>query len=442
MFNLQSVFTQGTKNILKSRIKALPPPFPDLILWLLERHLAGGKVLSLRPGPADPMQVLAAAVEELAGSRAALPAGLRAQLLQAVPPSFSLADAVLALFDKADQDAALSDPGDLAAFVNVALTPDMDDITDFLFDQMGKAFGEGRENFAIVPLMMDILSPDPDAAELAHYEQQLRRTSRQVLRYPGRVLPFVAANPRRPTMLETVVDALEHQGFVGVKLYPSLGYPVNDPGLAGLYEYCDGNHVPLTMHCSTEGFYEEKNFIAYSDPNPWREILRTYANLRICFGHFGGETFFLHTPDNTEAQWNAAILDMMRDATIGSRVFADLSYNTGGMGPAWAATGYFDTLNALLAEPALRAQILWGTDFFLVRQRITEEHYWQYFRKRITDAAAFDAITRDNPRRFLGCQGGSGVQPPTMRNYLRFLTQCQASSGPSRQLPAAAWTGL
>jgi len=436
VFNLQAVFTQGTKNILQNRIRTLPPPFPDLILWLLEAHMAGGRPAGLRPDAADPLTLLATAVEEAGGGDLPLPALLLARMKSKT----SISDGVLSLFDKAACDAALCDLIDLAAFVNIALTPDIDAITDFLFDQMAKASDEPGASFAIAPLMMDILSPAPDQAELALFEKQRAATSRQILRYPGRVLPFVAANPARPDMVATVKTALEDHGFVGVKLYPSLGYRVDDGSLDGLFALCNEKRVPLTMHCNTGGFYADRNFIDHCSPEPWGKILRDYPDIRICFAHFGGERFFLPSPDNTQAVWNAVILDMMRQKTIGSRVFADISYNTGGMGAKWARKGYFGRLNELLAEETVGSQILWGTDYFLVRQRISEEHYWQYFRDRITSDGAFDAATRHNPARFLGLPAGGAALSPVMADHLRFLADHARDAGIARRLPPAEWT--
>lgn len=441
VFNLQSVFTKGTKEILKNRVSLLPPPFPDIIVWLLEQYMDHGVPPAVRAGAADPIGQLVSALSP-GGGRKAFPTAVTALKLEQALAAAPLAKAV-AHFNGADWDATFPDAADLAAFVNTALTPDMDDITDDLFAQMGAAFDEGPENFAMVPLMMDILSPAPSQAELSLFAVQLEATSRQVRRYPGRVLPFVAANPRRgEAMLPTVQDALENKGFVGVKLYPGLGYRVGDPALAAVYAYCNDNDIPLLMHCNPGGFYEKEAYRTYSDPGEWRTLLVKYPTLRICFGHFGGDNFFVHSPSNIEAIWNATILDMMRDATIGPRVFADISYNTGGMGPKWAVTGYFEVLDALLAEPALASQILWGTDSFLVRQRLSEKHYWQYFERHIGLAGAFDAITTANPRRFLGIGDAAAGSKPRLGRYLEFIKKAAAESGVPRKLPPAPWTGL
>ena len=435
VFNLQAVFTQGTRNILQNRIKNLPPPFPDLILWLLEEHMKGNPPADLRANALDPLGNLVEAVEQASAGKVTLPPLLAPLLKRGRAGDNGL----WSLFDRAACDAAFCDLGDLAAFVNIALTPDMDGITDFLFDQIARGCDDAAADFAIVPLMMDILSTHPDATELGLFHKQLEATSRQVRRYPGRVLPFVAANPARPDMVAVVKAALETQGFVGVKLYPSLGYRVDDGRLDALFDLLGEKRVPLVMHCNTGGFHADRNFIEYCNPEPWRGILRLHPGLRICFGHFGGERFFLSSPDNDQARWHAMIVDMMRDREIGSRVYADISYNTGGMGARFAREGYFEALNALLAEERVASQILWGTDYFLVRQRISEEHYWRYFRDRIDSAAAFDAITEKNPARFLGLPTDGAAAEGVVADYLRFLAT-PAPAGLEVRQPPAAWT--
>lgn len=124
VFNLQAVFTQGTRNILQNRIKNLPPPFPDLILWLLEEHMKGNPPADLRANALDPLGNLVEAVEQASAGKVTLPP-LLAPLLKRGRTGDN---GFWSLFDRAACDAAFCDLGDLAAFST--LTPDMDGITD------------------------------------------------------------------------------------------------------------------------------------------------------------------------------------------------------------------------------------------------------------------------------------------------------------------------
>jgi len=45
-----------------------------------------------------------------------------------------------------------------------------------------------------------------------------------ILEGQGRIMPFYAVDPRPPDPVESVKKAIESQGFVGVKLYPPMGY--------------------------------------------------------------------------------------------------------------------------------------------------------------------------------------------------------------------------
>lgn len=136
-------------------------------------------------------------------------------------------------------------------------------------------------------------------------------------RLPGvtraRIHPFVGFDPRREardrlageveTALDVVKLAVEAYGFVGVKLYPPMGFkPLGntatrdmtalvaamvDEALHELYAWCAAEDVPITVHCNRSNEAHD-DYLEFSHPELWGEVLDAFPQLRLNLGHFGG----------------------------------------------------------------------------------------------------------------------------------------------------------
>ncbi|MEO1293670.1 MAG: amidohydrolase family protein [Pseudomonadota bacterium] len=147
----------------------------------------------------------------------------------------------------------------------------------------------------------------------------------------GRFLPMVGFSPGRQyledpnftlapgTPLALVRDAILNQGFVGVKLHPSVGFsPIRNPALACdtrsifrlsplpqaeaqaydramkmLFEFCEEHGVPLLTHASDSLSHNIKCMHQGDDPALWTsstlhwvEVSRDHPDLRIVLAHF------------------------------------------------------------------------------------------------------------------------------------------------------------
>ncbi len=249
--------------------------------------------------------------------------------------------------------------------------------------------------------MMDITTGDGSDAKL--FKRQVRDTSQAVLDYPGRIFPFFAVNPARGNHLKLMKDALKNGGFVGVKLYPSLGYKLDTPEMDAVFAHCAETETPILMHCNEGGFYARKEYIPYGNPRKWRAILAKYSSLRVCFGHFGGDGNITEHPVD-DSSWTGTILELM--ATYPG-VYADISYNTAPTKSDENAEAYFANLERWLdSDSPYRDRILFGTDFFLVRMRMRESSYWTYFETKLEETSlgvdAFKQIAEINPAAYLG----------------------------------------
>jgi len=146
----------------------------------------------------------------------------------------------------------------------------------------------------------------------------------------GAILPFVSYNPQsdleqQDASFERVVDAIIHRGFVGVKLYPPMGYmpygnacqarpsdcPVLnnareiDRKLGRLYAWCVDHNVPVMSHTS-HSFGETDAHDDCAAPYGWQKALEKFDGLRVQAGHFGGDSKYAH-----DKAWAAEYVRLM-----------------------------------------------------------------------------------------------------------------------------------
>ncbi|MGI8842443.1 MAG: amidohydrolase family protein [Gemmatimonadaceae bacterium] len=325
---------------------------------------------------------------------------------------------------------------DVFETLRLAMQPDIVSVADRLLEHL-------RPDDGLIALMMDISSESEPDRDRRNFERQLRGTAEAAVQRPGRIFPFVAINTRRRAHLEILHRAVEEMGFVGVKLYPSLGYSVNTPEMRKVFDYCMTMDLPVLVHCTDGGFYRDAGSIANSDPSTWEPVLDDYPELRLCFGHCGGWRGLVGGGTPVADSWADLVIDMVRSFP---NVCADLSYHVDMMGGGTLEADYFATLKALLADPTVSGRLLFGTDSWLVRLNITDAHYWRYFEKQLTPPE-FRQITEDAPQRFLGLPDatGSGMLP-NIERHLAFLESVRERVGAEpapwvlNALPTVAFT--
>lgn len=181
-----------------------------------------------------------------------------------------------------------------------------------------------------------------------------------ILPYQGRFHAFVPFDPARElafrnglnnpdgqpeklSSLETVKHAIENLGFVGVKLYNTLGYrPLKnskgltplyrqrismrnetysyffdgdayDKVLKELYSYCEKNEVPITAHCMSHGIeaYPGASY-HFGAAELWRPVLEQFPKIRLNLAHFGWNPVFGYGYGNNK-NWMKDICQMLVD---------------------------------------------------------------------------------------------------------------------------------
>jgi len=257
--------------------------------------------------------------------------------------------------------------------------------------------------------------------------------------------------------LSLVREALTAHGFIGVKLYPPMGfkpygnakqtYPKEvvdrvgptistdlNRALADLYDLCVELDAPVLAHAAeTNGI--EKEYARRADPAYWLEVFRRWPSLRVCLAHFGRFSYISAArPAGSqlpESSWEWTIGRFLKSRPD-APVFADMSY-------------YSEIINA---EPTIRAfyagrlkqfvrefdpdvlHLMFGTDWVMLGRVRTSETYTQQVVQFLEQDCGFDSgrverILSGNAGRFLGLRDTDG----TRRRLLAFYNSNGISAG-------------
>ncbi len=251
------------------------------------------------------------------------------------------------------------------------------------------------------------------------YEKQLAELRELKVQYGDRILPFVAADPRRPEVFRVVREHLEEHEFAGIKIYPPLGYYPVDEGLREVYEYAQENGVPVLAHCSRGGVYykgrikpemrrhprtgeifkERKNKAFtdhYTDPRNYKYVLEEFPELKICLAHYGGvEEWkkYLRDPwpsEDLEESWLSLISELIRKHP---NVYTDISFTA-------SEKRFWPLAKVLLNTESLQDRILFGSDFYMVRIKAKERVFAVELRAAVGEPE-FRRMAEANARAFL-----------------------------------------
>lgn len=435
IFTLRTILSREAIRVMTQRIRDLhermPAQFVDALERVLYRHYE-------RPYVFDERRWLSALLRQLP-----LVGGAPDRVRDLLPPGVELGSdyddlPAAVLLGALETYANRHDAGVAKAIMNViaalrqATRPTITEIADDILRDMEE--GNPGEDHAIVALMMDIYGADNTPYDRHVYRGQIEGTREAVLQRPGRILPFFGVHPDRPETLDELKAATESGAFVGVKLYPSLGYAVDSDRMREIYRHCLRAQLPVLLHCGHGGFYRSKAAIDQCDPEQWRSIIESdeFADLRVCFAHFGGwETLGRGwhdeanwpPPDQREPgydySWGRTILEFMEHHP---NVFTDLAKHAEMFPDPATRDRYFDTLRTFLDDPDIGARLLYGTDAWLLRLDMEFSAYLRLW--KAAAGSTYDAITRDGPQRFLGFHGDDPAGwGENLRRYVAFLAE-------------------
>lgn len=121
--------------------------------------------------------------------------------------------------------------------------------------------------------------------------------------------------------------------------------------------------------------------------------------------------------------WASDILDMM--VRYPGRVYADISYHSEQRENSEADKNYRKNLLAVLSDDRHRKQILWGTDYHLLRMDSTDTEYTTDFRA-LTGDENFALISQHNPADFLGLPVHGKKEGPNITRHVAWLAENHA----------------
>ncbi len=234
----------------------------------------------------------------------------------------------------------------------------------------------------------------------------------------GHVHGFAAFDPRRELRARRVgdidrpllilADAIARYGFVGVKLYPPMGFmPLGnadkgvpdgaalDSILREFYGWCVAEDVPITVHGSASN-HAHAQFADFGSPSNWARVLDEFGDLHLNLGHFGGT-------DGGPDAWPRGIA---RLAAAHPHVYADVGNHR--IDRTDVRDRYVTFLTEVFDDPStavMDQRVMFGTDWYMLA--ILPEHeqyldrYEQAYHERFGDERT-TAFMGANALRFLG----------------------------------------
>ena len=163
-----------------------------------------------------------------------------------------------------------------------------------------------------VPLVMDLGRAAFTMNPRIPFTFQVKQISDVSLRHFGVMMPSVMVDPRRPRASDMLIRCLEELGFLGVKMYPGLGYhpspgsiynePQTNDELRKIYTYCESHLIPITTHCSPGGAYSADILKVkavrseLTNPSAWAGVLKEFPQLYLDLAHFGQDLIHIKEP--------------------------------------------------------------------------------------------------------------------------------------------------
>ncbi len=270
-----------------------------------------------------------------------------------------------------------------------------------------------------LPLMVDL---DRWLGATAETEPRERARKFEALigEFRGKLHPLVCFDPRRVVEddlepLALVRECIEERGFLGVKVYPPMGFrptgndqtvpPLDRPQrydevLDQLFAYCADAGVPITTHCSPGGAEAGDQTGLNSDPKYWEPVLEKYPALRVNFAHFGGFTDLQEKGPDAWAWTIARLMDRF------DGIYADTGHH--GLFSPTEFDGYLNALKELFAAyPICRERLMYGTDFHMILRTNKHGQFLKDYRRFYAllvddDRGASERFFAGNALRFLG----------------------------------------
>lgn len=170
------------------------------------------------------------------------------------------------------------------------------------------------------------------------------------------------------------ISSLGNHTYAGIKVYPPLGF---DPWpddieelkkVEFLYGFCMEKQIPITSHCSDEGFciISRHDMNAFTSPAKWEKALAKYSGLKLNLAHFG--------KNDSSKDWQKRVIELISRY---DNVYTDISYTA-------VDDNFYKVLKDIMDDcrdeelrNKLKTRILFGSDFMIDLLEI--KSYCKYF---------------------------------------------------------------
>lgn len=301
-------------------------------------------------------------------------------------------------------------------------------VINHLIQNEYNTFTQGKYfKFVLLTLDMDTQSDKIPATDFANQIIEIAEYKKYNINR-DQIIPFLSINPynilhHRQPMVQFVNNYFKTKGFAGIKLYPAVGYYVDDQRMDDLWQYCEDLDIPIMSHCTCgrvhyQGKMQDRlkaGKIPYphlkggdlqcnfSDLDHFEILLKRHPKLKICFAHCGGVVFSKNSKEKLrkelltttpsvhaiEYKWYEKILEWCKGDKF-PNIYFDISWINHDK----------KTLEILYEDvkaQGIMEKVLFGTDFFVNMDRITEKDAY----KISSNVFDMDIIASNNPSKYL-----------------------------------------
>jgi len=244
-----------------------------------------------------------------------------------------------------------------------------------------KAYTEAEHAFGIDTVLGALVDFDYwlDCPPLSSHEDQIALHAALARKYAGYLLPVVAYNPmtdikQKGAGLARAMDAVDRLGFVGVKIYPPMGFAPADnkdkklnETLKKFFDACTRRQLPVMAHAA-QSLGLDASHDLLGAPTGWAALLKQYdthtgdLSAVVNVSHFGGAA------SKQENDWTQEFADLMA-TSYGRRLYGDIGFWDELYRcekPAVCEAARQRLAKTVAAHSAVQDRVMFGTDWLML----------------------------------------------------------------------------